>query len=57
MTNNMVSKKMKDTLNATRVNVMCKKRMSCKAQKIPIFQSEEMSILLKETVFEALLCN
>ena len=54
MTNNMVSKKIKDILNATPVNVMCTKRMSCKAQKILIFQSEEMSILFKEMVFEAL---
>ena len=53
----MVSKKIKDILNATPVNVMCTKRMSCKAQKILIFQSEELSILFKEIVFEALLCN
>ena len=57
MTNNMVFKKIKDILNASLVNVMCTKGMSCKAQKILIFQSEEMSILFKEMVFEALLCN
>ena len=59
MTNNMITKKLKieDILNATHVNFMCTKWISCKAQKIHISQSKEICMLSKEMVFGALLCN